>query len=285
MTDRWSAWITGTAACLTVAVLAWIAADLIRGVGVVRWQFFVHGPEDFGRGGGVAPMIVASLWLVLISWAVVIPLGILAATALVVGRLHQWPGLRWVEWALDLLAATPSVVIGLFGNAFFCVALGLGFSLLAGGLTLGCMTLPLFVRTTQIGLQAAVTQHYATASALGLALPTTLLRIVLPAAGPAMSAALILATGRSLAETAALIFTSGYVPRMPLSAFDSGRSLSVHVYDLAMNVSGGDQAARGTALVLVVLLLAINAASRLLLGQHGIGILHSVNVGRSNTRA
>lgn len=164
--------------------------------------------------------------------------------------------------ALDILAGVPSIVFGLFGNAFFCVTLGLGFSILSGGLTLACMALPLLARATEVSLRSLPAETRQAAAALGLSQGRTILRLLLPAAAPGIAAGLALAMGRALAETAALIFTSGYVDRMPESLHDSGRALSVHIYDLALNVSGGEASAAASALVLVALLVLLNGLAR-----------------------
>jgi phosphate transport system permease protein len=121
------------------------------------------------------------------------------------------------------------------------------------------MVLPLFIRVSEEGLRAVPQSYREAAAALALSRTTTLFRILLPAALPGLGVGLVLGIGRALAETAALIFTSGYVDRMPETLHDSGRSLSVHIYDLSMNVSGGDRNACASALVLINLLLALNA--------------------------
>jgi phosphate transport system permease protein len=121
------------------------------------------------------------------------------------------------------------------------------------------MVLPILIRTSEQGLQAAPNDYRLAAAALGMTRSATLLHLLLPSAAPALVAGLMLGLGRAIAETAALIFTSGYVDRMPDSLFDSGRALSVHIYDLSMNVAGGDANAYSTALVLIILLLIINS--------------------------
>ena len=161
--------------------------------------------------------------------------------------------------SLDVLAGMPSIVFGLFGNALFCKILGLGFSILSGGLTLACMVLPLLIRATEEGLRVGAARvPPRRGRARPLATWTTLTHILLPGRVPGLMVGIVLGIGRALAETAALIFTSGYVDRMPESLFDSGRALSVHIYDLAMNVPGGERNAYAAALVLIVLLLVIN---------------------------
>jgi phosphate transport system permease protein len=248
---------------LAVGVLAWVVIDLMA-VGWKRlsWEFLVTEPRRSGRAGGIAPMLVSTGLILACCLAVVVPVGLGAAVLLAQSRSRAADLIRL---SLDVLAGAPSIVLGLFGFAFFCKALGLGFSILAGGLTLACMCLPLVVRIAESGIRAVPPEQTAAAAALGLSRLTTLRTLILPAAAPALGAALALGIGRALAETAALIFTSGYVDRTPGSLMDSGRSLTVHIYDLAMNVPGGDASAAATALVLVVVLIIIDLVAGLVL--------------------
>jgi len=168
---------------------------------------------------------------------------------------------RLIRMSLNMLAGVPSIVFGLFGNALFCIWLGMGFSIWSGGLTLACMMLPLFISTTEAGLSAVSNEWRQGAAALGLSRAAALWHVLLPAAAPAITAGLMLSIGRALAETAALIFTSGYVDRMPESLADSGRALSVHIYDMSMNVTGGDETAYSSALVLIAMLMLISTVA------------------------
>jgi phosphate transport system permease protein len=253
---------------------AWTTAAAITGVfiaivGGIAWTalpqlspaFLLDAPSDAGRAGGIGPILVSTLAILGVCLAATIPLGL--GTAVYLAEFTRGGSLasRWLQRALDVLAGVPSIVFGLFGNAFFSLVLGMGFSILAGGLTLGCMVLPLFLRGAESSLRAVPDEYRRGAAALGLARPAVLRRILLPAAAPGIVAALVLAMGRALAETAALLFTSGYADRMPSSVMDSGRALSVHVYDLAMNVPDGGDRAHASALVLVLLLLAINTGA------------------------
>jgi len=183
---------------------------------------------------------------------------------------------RLIRRSLDILAGVPSIVFGLFGNAFFSIKLGLGFSILSGGLTLACMVLPILIRTTEEGLRSVPLDYRLGAAALGLSQRATLWRIILPSAVPSIMVGLLLGVGRAIAETAALIFTSGYVDRMPESLMDSGRSLSIHIFDLSMNVSGGDDNAYGSTLVLLLLFLLINFIAKMILNFTSIS--HHKNV-------
>ncbi len=243
-----------------VATFGWILVDLIlAGAAQLDWNYLTGEPLDAGRRGGIGPIIVSTLAILAVCLAVAVPLGLGSAAFLAeVARRDGSLG-RWIRRALDLLAAVPSIVFGLFGSIFFCDFLGLGFSILAGGLTLACMVLPILVRTLETGFRSAPDELRLAASALGLSRAATLRHLLMPAARPSLIVGLVLGIGRALAETAALLFTSGYVPRMPSSVLDSGRSLSVHIYDLAMNVPGGEPRAYAAALVLIVLVAAVNS--------------------------
>jgi len=243
-------------------VFLWIMADLAaHGVRGFNWRFIVEPVERSGRAGGIGPLLVSTGLILAVCLAAVLPIGLLAAILLSEYPVRGNAFADWVRRALDVLAGVPSIVFGLFGNALFCNYLGLGFSILSGGLTLACMVLPLFIRSAEEGFRA-VPEHYRKGGlALGLSRTRLLLHLQLPAAAPGLAVGLILAIGRAMAETAALIFTSGYVTRPPSSLHDSGRTLSVHIYDLAMNVPGGGPNAYKTALVLIVALVFINTVT------------------------
>ena len=248
------------ATALVVGAFLWLLGDVvIHGIGKLDAAFLLDAPQNAGRDGGIAPILVSTLLILVVALAVAVPLGL--ATAVYLSEYAAAQLAKPLRVCLNMLAGVPSIVFGLFGNALFCVALGMGFSIWSGGLTLACMMLPLFIVTTESGLSAVSSEWRRGAAALGLSRAAALWHILLPAAAPAITAGLMLGIGRALAETAALIFTSGYVDRMPESLSDSGRALSVHIYDLSMNVSGGDAAAYGSALVLIVLILAINSVA------------------------
>lgn len=263
---RWSDRIlTATVwACVVgvTAVFLWILGDLVLGgAGQLSWSFLTEGPRDAGRGGGILTILVSTLLILLICLAVSLPVGV--GSAILLSEFAPPGSLfgRLVRRSLDVLAGIPSIVFGLFGNAFFSVTLGLGFSILSGGLTLACMVLPILIRATEEGFRSVPDDYRLGAAALGMSRTRTIFQLLLPSATPGLVVGLVLGIGRALAETAALLFTSGYVDRMPRSLYDSGRSLSVHIYDLSMNVSGGEPNACATALVLVVVLLVINGTA------------------------
>ncbi len=257
--DLFAQTIIYIAVAFVCVVFIWILSDLIRGgIAHISWDFLIESPRDAGRAGGIGSILVSTLLLLLVALVVALPLAwttaiLLAEYVPVTSKF----GIT-VRYSLQVLAGVPSIVFGLFGNAFFSIYLGLGFSILSGGLTLACMLLPILVSTAEAGLRALPDSYRLSAAALGLSRSATLFQLLLPAAAPTLAAGLLLGIGRALAETAALLFTSGYVERMPGSLLDSGRALALHIFDLSMNVPGGDAPANASALVLVALLLGIN---------------------------
>jgi len=247
---------------IVTGVFVWLLGDIIwHGIGQISWRFLTEAPRNAGRAGGIGPIIVSTLLILAVCIAVAMPLGV--GTAVLLAEFTSSDNLfgRLVRRSLDVLAGVPSIVFGLFGNAFFCVYLGMGFSILSGGLTLACMTLPILIRSTEEGFRAVPNEYRMGAAALGMSRTSSLIHLLLPAAAPGLLVGMVLGMGRSIAETAALIFTSGYVDRMPQSLHDSGRSLSIHIFDLSMNVAGGDANAYASALVLIVMLLIVNSVA------------------------
>lgn len=240
-------------------VFLWILFDLIRGgSALLSWQFLTDVPRDAGRAGGISSILASTLLVLLIALLAALPISWATAVMLTEYVPAEGPLGRWVRYSLQVLACVPSIIFGLFGYAFFSLYLGLGFSILSGGLTLACMLLPILVSTAEAGLRAVPESYRLSAVALGMSRAATLFHVLLPVAAPAWAAGLLLGIGRAAAETAALMFTSGYVDRMPESLLDSGRVLALHIFDLSMNVPGGDAPAFASALVLILLLLVIN---------------------------
>lgn len=234
---------------------------LTQGLPEWSWEYFLSDPTRSGRAGGIRSILVANSLILFVCMSVALPLGLGTAIFLSECCARHQTLARLIRGSLAVLAGVPSIVFGLFGNAFFCKTLGLGFSILSGGLTLACMVLPLMIRSAELGFRAVPRDYRLAAASLGLRPWPTLFHLVIPVAIPSVITGFILALGRALAETAALIFTSGYVDRMPGSLFDSGRSLSLHIYDLAMNVAGGDRKAYAASVSLLLLLLLVNTSA------------------------
>jgi phosphate transport system permease protein len=254
----WKDWLLrgwmGLCSVAVVAIGVWL-------VGVVLWAglpelgagLFQGEARNAGREGGILSVLVATLYLLGIGLGVALPVGLLAAVGLAEFEL----GGKWVRSGMDVLAAVPSVVWGLFGIAVLCEGLNLGWSLLSGGLTVAGMILPLFVRLCEEGLRATPDSWREAGRALGLSKTQLLLRIQLPAIAPSMAAALALASGRVIAESAIFLFTAGSSLRMPEGPLDPGRSLALHVYLMAIEVPGGDARAAACAALLVGLVMGV----------------------------
>jgi len=259
VSDFIAAGVFWSIAIVVSGLFVWLVGDVVyHGVMGVSFEFLTSVPSRFGTEGGIFPMICSTLLILLIAVLVAVPASVGAALYLSEFSRGSWLSIS-IERGLIILAAVPSVVFGLFGFALFCDLLGMGYSILSGGLTLACMILPIMIRALQAGLESVPDDYRNAAAALAMSKTRTVRSILLPAAAPGLVVGLVLGIGRVLAETAALLFTSGSVDRMPESVFDSGRSLSIHIYELAMNVAGGEPNAYSTALVLLVLLLIINS--------------------------
>lgn len=249
---------SGAAAAVLFVGCGAIVGDVARrGGSTVTWKFLSELPLEAGRSGGIRPVLEATGLVLFVCMGVVLPVGLLAAIGLAERSQRGGRLMAIARVGLDVLAGAPSIVFGLFGHALFCGTLGMRASVLTGGLTLACMTLPLFVRLSELALRAIPSETRAAIEVVGLTRFTAVFRVLLPAAASGLVSAAALALARGLAETAALLFTSGYVLREPRSLTDPGRVIAVHIYDLSMNVAGGDPQAYASACVLLAVLLAI----------------------------
>ena len=253
---------------IIVGIFSWIIGDLVlQGFKGLHSSFLFEAPLNAGRAGGIRPVLTSTSIIVGICLIVSFPISFSVALMLSEKILSGHKVLKILHSIIMILSGVPSVVFGLFGNVYFCEYLGLGYSMLSGGLTLACMILPLSIKLLEESIRSVPNHMILSARSLGIGHITLIRSIILPQIAPQLTAAYILSLARALAEIAALLFTSGYVMRDPQSIFDSGRTLSIHIYDLTMNVTGSDQSAYQTAFVLLVFLLTLN-----LLG-HGINYL------------
>ena len=173
---------------------------------------------------------------------------------------EQWPGQCEVFSHLEYACGIPSILYGLFGMMFFVTSLRWSYSLLAGGMTLAVMILPLILRTTEEALLSIPDSYREGSFGLGAGRLRTVTRIVLPPAMSGILAGVILAIGRVVGETAALIYTAGTVADWPKGVMSSGRTLAVHMYVLSGEGLHIDQA-YATAVVLLVIVVGMNALS------------------------
>jgi phosphate transport system permease protein len=244
--------------------LLFLGEVTLHGLNGFEWHFITDLPKRSGREGGIFSILVSTSLILFVCLSVVVPIGVMTAIKLSDFSSVESKTARAVRGSLNVLSGVPSIVFGLFGNAIFSKYLGMGFSILSGGLTLACMVLPMFIKLTEESLLSVNKSYSQNALSLGISKSALLWNVTIPYASPGILIALLVSTGRALSETAALIFTSGYVDRIPESLMDSGRSLSVHIFDLAMNVGGGDANAYRSALVLMVSLFLINSVSKII---------------------
>lgn len=246
-------------ALVTFAVLLFlIAYILINGLPHITPSLFsLHYTSE---NASVVPALINTVIMTLLSLLIAVPFGIFSAIFLVeyAGRGNKFIGV--IRLTTETLSGIPSIVYGLFGMLFFVNTLGWGFSLLAGAFTLSIMILPLIMRTTEEALKAVPDSFREGSFGLGAGKLRTVFRIVLPSAIPGILAGIILAIGRIVGETAALIYTAGTVAQVPSSVLGSGRTLAVHMYNLSSEGLYMDQA-YATAVILLVLVVGINALS------------------------
>ena len=247
------------AAVITFAVLIFlIVYILVNGLPHITPSLF--SLEYSSENASVVPALINTVIMTLLSLIIAIPFGIFSAIFLVE---YAGKGNKFVEvirLTTETLSGIPSIVYGLFGMLFFVNTLGWGFSLLAGAFTLSIMILPLIMRTTEEALKAVPDSYREGSFGLGAGKLRTVFRIVLPSAIRGILAGIILAIGRIVGETAALIYTAGTVAQVPTSVFGSGRTLAVHMYNLSSEGLYMDQA-YATAVILLVLVVGINALS------------------------
>ncbi|MDO5540443.1 MAG: phosphate ABC transporter permease PstA [Eubacteriales bacterium] len=247
------------AACITFAVLLFLLAYiLVKGIPQLKPSLFAL--EYTTENVSMLPAIINTLFMTLISLLIAVPFGIFSAIYLVEYAKRGNRFVNIIRLTTETLSGIPSIVYGLFGMLFFVTALKWGYSLLAGAFTLAIMILPLIMRTTEEALKAVPDTFREGSFGLGAGKLRTVFRIVLPAAVPGILAGIILAVGRIVGETAALIYTSGTVAQIPSSVFGSGRTLAVHMYNLSSEGLHMNES-YATAVVLLVLVTGINALS------------------------
>jgi len=260
---KFLSWICGL---FLVLCLIFIFKDIVStSLNNFTLTFLLESPQSAGREGGILSIIFSTFLILGVCLVVVIPIGLMSALYISEHEGDSKKRVEFIRKSVKILSGVPSIVFGLFGNALFSQYLGMGFSILSGGLTLALMSLPLFITTVESGLRSLPNNYRLVSASLGLSRSTTIFSLVIPFAIPSIAVGIVLSVGRSLAETAALIFTSGYVDRMPESLFDSGRALSVHIFDLSMNVPGGDTNAYQSSMILIFLIFMTNGIFNLLL--------------------
>ncbi|NLU49902.1 MAG: phosphate ABC transporter permease PstA [Syntrophomonadaceae bacterium] len=247
---------------VALALLAIVGYVAVKGAGSISWAFLTEIPSRMGKEGGISSAIVGTLYLTVVAILISTPLGIGAAVYLTEYQPRRSRFTRMVEISAEVLAGIPSIVFGLFGFVFFVIFLGLGWSVLSGGLTLSLMILPTMIRTTQEAIAAVPAEFRENSLALGATRWQTVSRIVIPSAVPGIITGIILSVGRSVGETAAVLLTAGSALGIPILPTDPARSMAVHLYFLASEGISMERA-YGTALLLIIMVFVINYLANL----------------------
>jgi phosphate transport system permease protein len=253
--------IWASAVVTIVVLLLVIGVILLRGLPSISWGFLTGTPEDLGREGGILPTILGTIVLGLVALLIATPLGVGSAIYLT-EYTHESLLTRAIRFGTESLAGVPSIIFGLFGFIFFVTYLQMGWSILAGGLTLALMVLPTIIRTTEEAIRTVPHGYRDVSFSLGATRWEMITTAVLPSALPGIITGVILAFGRAVSETAAVIFTAGTALNLPTSIFSPVRTMAVHFYILAVEGISLEKAyATGAVLIITVLLINIAATS------------------------
>jgi phosphate ABC transporter, permease protein PstA len=247
-------------AFITLAFLALIICFiLVKGLPHITWTFLSQEPADLGRGGGILSIIVGTVYVTLLSIVIATPVGV-AAAVFFNEYSKETKVVKVIRFFTEVLAGIPSIIFGLFGFAFFVIALGMGWSVLSGGLTLAVMILPTIVRSTEEALKTVPMSYREGSLSLGATKWYTIKKVVLPCCNNGIITGVILGVGRAIGETAAVMLTVGGSLNMPISVMDSARTMALHLYMLASE-GLSDEKTYATAALLIIIVLLINAGA------------------------
>ncbi|NLL30506.1 MAG: phosphate ABC transporter permease PstA [Clostridiales bacterium] len=249
-------------AFITVSLLVMILGYIfVKGFGRLSWGFIVKDYSASGDGG-IFPMIISTLYTVVLALGIATPIGVLAAIYLA-EYAKQGKVVRIIRFAVQSLAGIPSIVYGLFGSIFFVVALKLGYSLLAGSLTVAIIILPVIISTTEDAIKTVPISYKEASLGLGATKFQTLYKVILPSSLSGILVGIILSVGRIVGESAAILLTAGTVAKMPSGIMSSGRTLTIQAY-LVTQEAGNIEEASAVGIVLILIILAINILAKLI---------------------
>ena len=242
------------------ALIGIIAYIVIQSAGTFKLSF-IFGPLNTS----LVPMIVSTAWSVAVSLAIALPVGVMTAIYLHEYALKSKVN-RYLGIAIDTLAGIPSIIYGLFGLLFFCRFFNLGQSIIAGGLTLSIMILPVIIRTTEEALKTVPASYREGSLSLGATKFQTIVFAVLPPSLPGILTAAILAAGRVVGESAPVLLTVGIARNLPKTIFEPGRTLTIHLYYLTKEALSPEDFAHAftAAVVLIIMVLIINTAVKII---------------------
>lgn len=251
--------LIGLSVIVTVSVLGFIIAYiLIKGIPNITPSLFAW--KYTSDNVSMMPAILNTFIMTALSLVIAVPIGIFSAIFLVEYAKKGNKFVEVIRVTAETLTGIPSIVYGLFGMLFFVTKLKFGLSILGGALTLSIMVLPVIIRTTEEALMAVSDTYREGSYGLGAGKVRTIFRIVLPVAVPGILSGIILAIGRIVGETAALMYTAGTVTKTASSLFSSGRTLAVHMYCLSSEGLHMNES-YATAAILLLIVMIINMCS------------------------
>jgi len=258
--------ITVAAVSVLIPLVFVIGYILVQGIGAISWEFITAMPRGGMREGGIFPALIGTIWLTLGAGVTSIPLGVGAGVYLAEYAPDNW-FTRTIRLAIINLAGVPSVVYGLFGLGLFVIFLRFGMSILAGSLTLGIMTLPVVISTTEQALTSVPQSFRVVNASLGGTTWQGVRKVILPQALPGIMTGVVLGLERAAGETAPILFTVAafFLPRLPHSVFSQTMALPYHLFVISTQVPGMPiKIQYGTALVLLVFVLTMNLLATLI---------------------
>jgi phosphate transport system permease protein len=257
--------LMGLVMAFVIGVLGFILFYILKSAaGFLDFSFIFRPAED----GGIFPMVVTTIYVVILSIAIALPVGIASAIF-----LNEYSGnsslLRLLRLAIETLAGIPSIIYGLFGLLVFCRILGFGQSIISGAFTLSIMILPVIIRTTEESLKSVPDSFREGSLSLGATKFQTIFHVVLPSALPGIVTSVILAIGRVVGESAPVLLTVGLSKNIPRSIFESGRTLTIHLYYLTNEAINPNDfgIAFATAAELIILVIIINTLTKIITGK------------------
>jgi phosphate transport system permease protein len=258
--------ITAAAVSVLIPLVFVLGYILVQGIGAMSWEFITAMPRGGMREGGIFPALVGTIWLTLGTAVTSIPLGVGAGVYLAEYAPDN-SFTRTIRLAIINLAGVPSVVYGLFGLGLFVIFLRFGMSIVAGSLTLGIMTLPVVISTTEQALTSVPQSFRVVNASLGGTTWQGVRKVILPQALPGIMTGVVLGLERAAGETAPILFTVAafFLPRLPHSIFNQTMALPYHLFVISTQVPGMPiKIQYGTALVLLVFVLTMNLAATLI---------------------
>lgn len=257
--------IWSAALLVIVILLAIIIYILMKGLPELSLEFLTEIPRNMGRSGGISSSIVGTLLVTLVAVVVATPFGV--GTAFYLTEYTRESRItRIIRFSAESLSGIPSIVYGLFGFIFFVMYLGLGWSILSGGLTLAVMILPTVIRTSEEAIRTVPYLYREVSFSLGGTKWQTITKAVFPSALRGIAIGVILGIGRCVAETAAVILTAGSSLGMPISLLSPTRTMAVHFYILAREGISMEKAF-GTAALLIVIIFLINVVTNMMINR------------------